>query len=26
MVLHGDVCQVEAPFGQFRDSVNLGAR
>jgi hypothetical protein len=26
MVLLGDVCQVEVPFGLFGDSVNLGAR
>jgi hypothetical protein len=26
MELVGDVGQVEAPFGLFRDSVNLGAR
>jgi hypothetical protein len=26
MVLLGDVCQVEACFGPFGDSVSLGAR
>jgi hypothetical protein len=26
MVLLGDVCQVEARFGPFGDSVSLGAR
>jgi hypothetical protein len=26
MVLLGDVCQVEAPFDRFGDSVNLGTR
>jgi hypothetical protein len=26
MVLLGDVCQVEARFGLFGDSVSLGAR
>jgi hypothetical protein len=26
MVLLGDMCQVEARFGPFRDSVNLSAR
>jgi hypothetical protein len=26
MVLLGDMCQVEAHFGIFRDSVSLGAR
>jgi hypothetical protein len=26
MVLLGDMCQVEAHFGPFGDSVNLGAR
>jgi hypothetical protein len=26
MVLLGDVCQVKACFGSFRDSVSLGTR
>jgi hypothetical protein len=26
MVLLGDVCEVEARFGPFGDSVNLGSR